>query len=323
MTVNVTEQKFFAELEIAAKANPPKPLSEQTLAEFREGANGFLDYAGASANISVFNTTIAARDGYQIPIRIYNNDLPAKSAVLIMFPGCGYIVDLFESNAIAASRIAKFAGIKVIMVNFRLAPENPLPTSIYDGFDVTKYVAIHANDFNIDPDKIFVGGLSSGGHCAAAVTNLARKDPELKIFHQILLNSCFDLTRSNHEYDSYEKEDKMLNQETVAYIFKTYGLQPEDYTKPIFSPFYDDLSDLPSTTIMVGEYDGIRNDSEAYYKKLKAAGNQVEKIILQGQTHNTIILRGVISDGEDPAAVVSKVIQKKLGVTHAVCCSCG
>lgn len=60
---------------------------------------------------------------------------------------------------------------------------------------------------------------------------------------------------------------------------------------------------------MTGEYDGIRNDSEAYYKKVKAAGNKVEKIILSGQTHNTIIMREVMTDGEDPAEVIARVVR--------------
>ncbi len=115
----------------------------------------FHKFAGQAANVSTENRSIRARDGYEVPIRIYNSDLTEKSPVLIIFPGCGYILPLFEGNAIACSRIAKYSGIKVIVVDYRLAPENPLPTPIYDAYDVTKYIATHGLEFNIDVAEVF------------------------------------------------------------------------------------------------------------------------------------------------------------------------
>ena len=106
MPVNPSELKFFAELEKQAAANPTKPFSEQTLAEFRAGTGLFLEFAGEPANVKYEDTFVPARDGYLIPIRIYNSDISELKPVLIMYPGCAFIVDLFESNAIACSRIA-------------------------------------------------------------------------------------------------------------------------------------------------------------------------------------------------------------------------
>lgn len=313
MPVNTAEKKLFEFLAKSAEVNPPKPLSDQTLADFRAGSGAFLELAGKASEVNYKEQAISARDGYQIPIRIYNNDINKITPAIIMYPGCGYIIDLFESNAIACSRIAKFSGVRVILVNFRLAPEHPLPTAIYDGYDATKYIITHAEEFKIDPDRIFIGGISSGANCAAVISNLARNDNEIKINHQILLNGNFDLTESNHEYDAYEKEDKICTREITKFITKNYGLKPEEYKNPLFSPYYEtDLSNLPPTTFIIAEYDGVRNDSEAYYKKVKAAGNQVEKIILAGQTHNTLILREAMSDGEDPAKVIADTISKNL-----------
>lgn len=318
MPVNFAEKKFFDLLEAAAQTadQPVKPLEDQTIEEFRVGASAFAEFTGKPADISYKNDFVPARDCFQIPIRIYNNTLHKNSPVLIFFPGCGYVLDWFEINAIACSRIAKYAGVKVIVVNFRLAPEYPLPTSIHDGFDATQYIAKHADHFGIDPHRIFIGGLSSGGHCAATVSNLIsheKANNTTTLYHQILLNGCYDLTQSNHEYDDFEKEDKICSREAVDFLFKQYGIEQTDYKNPLFSPYYEtNLTSLPSTSIIIGEYDGIRNDSEAYYKKLKEAGNLVEKIILPGQTHNTIVLRETMSDGEDPAKTIADIITRKL-----------
>ncbi len=313
MPVNPAEVKLFKLLEAKAAAVPQKPLEQQSIAEFRAGADMFFEFAGKPADVKFENHSVPARDGYAIPMRIYNADL-GRSPVLMMYPGCGYVFDLFETNAIACSRIAKEAGIKVILVNFRLAPEYPLPTAIYDGYDATQYIVTQAAQFQIEANKLFIGGISSGAHCAAVITNLARQDKQLTIQRQILINGYFDLTQSNHDYDEYEKEDKIFVRTAIMdFIFKQWGIKAENFKSPLFSPYYEpDLTHLPPTTIIVGEYDGLRNDSESYYQKLKAAGNAVTKIVLPGQTHNTMVMRSVLSDGEDPAHVIANSIKAEL-----------
>lgn len=314
MPVNKSEIELFKLLEQRNHANPPKPIEQQTIADFRAGAAIFLEFAGSPAEVNYQNTFVTARDGYQIPIRIYNNDIKEKKPVMIFYPGCGYVNDLFETNAIACSRIAKYAGIKVIVVNFRLAPEYPLPTSIYDAYDVTEYMAKHANEYQIDPEKIFIGGISSGAHAAAVISALARQESQFHIYHQILLNGSYDLTQSNHAYDKFEHEDKIcVRNPAIDYIFNLYGLTPGDFKNPLFSPYWQtNFANFPPTTIIVAEFDGVRNDSEAYYSKLKNAGVNVEKIVLPGQTHNTFIMHGVMSHNEDPAKTIAEVILKKI-----------
>ena len=189
MPVNPAEAKLFADLAQEAAANPPTPLDQQTISEFRGNMIFVKEFTGSASDVSFIDQQVPARDGYQIPIRIYHPDITAPGPVLIMFPGCGYMLPNFEINAIACSRIAKYSGVKVILVDYRLAPENPLPVSIYDGYDAARYIATHHEIFKIDPSKIFIGGMSSGAHCAAVVTNLARQDHDWKIHHQILLVS--------------------------------------------------------------------------------------------------------------------------------------
>ena len=186
-----------------------------------------------------------------------------------------------------------------------------MPTAIHDAYDATKYIANHSDKFNIDRKKLFIGGISSGGNCAAVISNLARHDEQLSIFHQILVNGVYDYAETNHAYDEYEKEDKICSRESVQFVFKHNGVAKQDFTNPILSPYYDpDLTQLPPTTFIIGEYDGVRNHSEAYYEKVNNVGNPVEKIVLPGQTHNTVLLRKVMSDGDDPAEVIARIIKK-------------
>lgn len=313
MPVNPSEVKFFEELSKTQQNQPSKPLAELSVAEIRAGADLFRKYVGDAAPISFKNMTIPLRDGYEISVRIYNDHLDYKSPVLIFFPGCGYILDLFETNAVVASRIAFHSGMKVIAANYRLVPEFPLPIPINDGYDIVKYLATHSDEFKIDVSKIFIGGLSSGAHCTAIISNLAQNDNSFTIFHQILLNGSYDLMQSSNEFDEYEKQDKIFFRENLPIFYKLWGVSESNYSNPQYSPYFQkDFSNVPSTTIIVGEYDGLRNDSESYYKKLGENNVSVNKIVLPGQTHNTIIMRDVMTDGTDPTEVIAHVMKSRV-----------
>lgn len=105
-------------------------------------------------------------------------------------------------------------------------------------------------------------------------------------------------------------EDKLCNKETKQFLFSNYNLSQKELALSNNSPYFEnDLSNYPKTLFIVGEYDGVRNHIEAYYEKLKKNGCDVTKFLFFGQSHNTIIMREVLKDGEDPAAVVAEVLK--------------
>ena len=186
-------EKIFGDLvESRRAASPAVPLDERTIEDLRQGTRSFVLDAGEAAAVSYVDREVPVRGAELRPVRVFNEHLGEGSPVLIFYPGCAFVFDLFEVNSIICSRIALNAGIKVILVQFRLAPENPMPTSIYDGYDATVYISTHSDDFGIDPAKIFLGGWCSGAHCAAAVSSLARGDERLHVYHQILLSGGYD-----------------------------------------------------------------------------------------------------------------------------------
>lgn len=308
--MNISEKIFGDFLEFKRKDS--LPLNNRTLEELRSGTKNFGQYTGEAASISFMDSTVPARDGFLLSIRCFNDHLPKETPVLIFYPGCAFVFDLFEVNSVICSRIAQASGIKVILVQFRLAPESPMPTSLYDGYDAALYIARNAQFFGIDQKKIFLGGWCSGAHCATAVANLSRQTKSFDVYHQILLGGSFDLTQSTREFDDYEIQDKTLNRKFLSHLAGLYYsiTDPQD---PLLSPYYEtDFEGLAPTTIICGEYDALRNDSEGYFQKLSSASIPVEKILLKGQTHNTIAMRSILAEGPDPAEVIAKVIQAKL-----------
>lgn len=302
MPVNQSDQNFFKQMEQLMESMDVKEINIETI---RQATKKMQCYAGNASPLAYKDKWIKARNGYQLKLRHYQFDDKLRP-VIIYFPGNGFIHDLFIENHVIISKIAEKAHCHAIMVDFRLAPENPYPIPLQDAMDAIDYVYKNALSLNIDNKKIVLAGFSSGANLAAVATNLLRDHANIHIYHQLLISGAYDYTNSLHEFDEFGLQDKMLDPNSAKFSFDCYSKE-EQRKEPTCSPYWEkDLSRLPPTTIMMGEYDGGRSQGEGYAKKLIDAGNQVEKIIGKGQTHGTILYRKACIDGTDPAVVAGE-----------------
>lgn len=136
------------------------------------------------------------------------------------------------------------------------------------------------SDLQVDPKQITVIGDSAGGNLAAALCLMARDTGEFQVERQILiypaLNNCyteespFPSVRENG--DSY-----LLTAKKMRHYLDLYQSTPEDRKNPYFAPILaEDLQNMPRTLILTAEYDPLRDEGEAYGRRLLEAGNQVE-----------------------------------------------
>lgn len=309
MPVNQAESDFFQQ--VLAVAEPDAtPVAEMTIDEFRAGSDVFLQYTGPAADITTHDRTIPCPAGHELKTRVYTYTDEA-APFIIFFPGCGFVLDLFEPNHIGLSRLCKAAKCNAALVQFRLCPETPMLDVIQDGVDAVKYITSHCEEFKTDPNRIVVGGFSSGGCLAASVCNQLRHSHN--IYHQLLLDGCYDQANTVDAFKQYDQQDLLCNADAIDYIFNTCCPDNDLKTNPLCSPYWEqDLSGLPNTTVIIPEYSGVRSHGEAYSDKLIAAGNKVNKIIIPGQTHNTFICRGIMNAGDDPAVVAGQAVADSL-----------
>lgn len=302
MPVNKSDLEFFNQMQrIMASISD----SEFNINAMRQIVKKMKCYSDEPACLNYQDKWITTRDGYQLRLRHYRIDDKRRPAI-IYFPGNGFIHDLFTENHSIISKIAKEAGCHAIMVDYRLAPENPYPTPLYDAMDAIYYVFEQADLLAIDSNKIVLAGFSSGANLAAVATNQLRMHPDIHVYHQLLISGAYDYTDSLHEFDHYALQDKMLDPDSAKFSFDCYS-KKEQRNHPTCSPYWEpDLSKLPPTTLMMGEYDGGRSQGEGYAKKLIDAGNEVVKIIGKGQTHGTILYRKACFDGDSPAIIAGK-----------------
>jgi acetyl esterase len=147
------------------------------------GAADVLDIA-PQATERVESFSVKARDGFDIPVRLYaptGTDLP----VLVYFHGGGFTIGSIATHDALCRQLGHLAGCAVLSVDYRLAPEHKFPTAQDDAWDVVQWVARAGAGMHLDPTRIAVGGDSAGGTLSAVCAILAR-DAGLPLALQLL-----------------------------------------------------------------------------------------------------------------------------------------
>lgn len=220
-------------------------------------------------------TTIKNFSIDDIKVRLYSNSKKANQKVIIYFHGGGFVYYNIESHDYVTRRLCAMNDCTVISVDYRLAPEHTFPAAQEDGFKVVQYVFDHATDLGIDPDKIIVAGDSAGGTISACVTHHFKNHSNIKIAAQVLIYPWVDGKIENPSIEKY-KSGFLLTKEAMLWFQKTYTPNPEDKLNPKSSPLYnEDFKNLPPAFILTAEYDPLKDEGNAYAKKLKDAGNIV------------------------------------------------
>lgn len=235
-----------------------------------------------------------AHDNTQIPCEIHRpqNDSAALPC-LIFYHGGGYAAGNLQSHRPVCRQFAKDAHAVVIAVDYRLAPEHPFPTPINDCLAAFDYISQHADQLNIDPNRIAVGGDSAGGNAAAVVAQ-QRRHATVKPKLQMLWVPWVDLSAQSPSY-TLMAEGFFLDKLTMEWYTAQYLQNPEDAQNPLASPLLQtDFSDLCPALILGAGFDPLRDEGRAYAQKLQAANVKVDYQLVTGAVHPMINVAGKV-----------------------------
>jgi acetyl esterase/lipase len=296
-------------LEAIAALNDP-PLERLSPKDARKAAaEGIKPVGGRPEPVRLIeNLEIPGPQG-QIPIRIYTPDTPAPRPAMVYFHGGGWVVCDLDTHDVVCSAIARRSGAVVISVDYRLAPEHKFPAAVVDCYAATVWVASNAERLGIDPDRIAVGGDSAGGNLGAVVSLKSRDENGPPIALQAMVYPVTDL--SSFDTPSYREfaTGYQLTKTEMEWFRDNYLSCPEDGHHPHASPLLaPDLRGLPPALIITAECDPLRDEGEAYAKRLEEAGVPVTCTRYEGMIHPFFSLSGAIPQAFDAIQQVADAV---------------
>ena len=193
----------------------------------------------------------------------------------MFFHGGGWVIGTRASHDNAFRFLAKHAGVRVLSIEYRLAPEYPFPSATEDALAAFEYAVAKASDLGADPARIAVGGDSAGGNLAAVTAQQTVKRGGPAPAFQLLIYPATDFARRYRSRDLFA-DDLFLTDVHMKWFEGHYVPEGTDLTDPRLSPLLaDDLSGLPPALVVTAGFDPLRDEGEAYAEKLREAGVEV------------------------------------------------
>ena len=226
-----------------------------------------------------------------IPLRVYrpagvgdSQRLPA----LVFFHGGGWVIGDFETHDVLCRQLTAEAGVSVVSVDYRVAPEHKFPAAVDDAWAATRWVVAHAAELGIDAARLAVGGDSAGGNLAAVVALLARDVGSPHIGLQILIYPVTDLVSESRSYADLA-DGYMLTRDSMRWFKAQYLAANADAADWRVSPLRaPSLADLPPALVITAGYDPLRDEGEAYARRLREAGVSVDAVCFGGMIHGFV-----------------------------------
>jgi acetyl esterase len=269
----------------AMAAMDAPPASQSTPEQVRESFRTLVAFGGPPAEVEVADRVAPGPAG-PVPVRVYTPEGTGPFPTLLWFHGGGYVIGDLDTADSAARGLCTGAGAVVVSVDYRLAPEHKAPAAVDDCWAATLWVAANPGEVGADPDRIAVGGDSAGGGIAALVALRAREAGTPRLVHQLLVYPYVDLAGTSPSVDE-NGTGYFLDKDTLEWFAAHYtDGSPYGLADPMVSPLYaESLEGLAPATVMTAEYDPLRDEGEAYAKRLVDAGVPVELIRYDGMIH--------------------------------------
>jgi acetyl esterase len=261
--------------------------------------------------------TVAAVEDHELTtsvgslrVRVYRPTLtPDPLPIVAYFHGGGWVIMGIETHDGICRRLANASGALVVSLEYRLAPEHRFPAALDDCFAATRWLADHGDDLGGDRSRLVVAGDSAGGNLAAAVTLRAQPEgPRLR--GQVLAYPALDAgcdTGSHHANgDGY-----LLTTSVMAWFWDCYlgpGGNPQD---PFVAPVHAaDLDRLPPTMVITAEYDPLRDEGEAYARRLEQSDVPVTRHRFAGVIHGFLGMDALVPEADAAMTEIGMFVRR-------------
>jgi acetyl esterase len=240
----------------------------------------------------------------------------ALPAILYMHGG-GWILGNAGTHDRLVRELAVGADAAVVFVEYDRSPEARYPVAIEQGYATAQWITRDGAAEGLDASRLAIAGDSVGGNMAAALTILAKHRGDVRFAHQSLY---YPVTDAAQDTDSYREfaDGPFLTAKAMAWFWDAYLPDVDKRSEITVSPLrtgIDELAGLPEALVIVDESDVLRDEGEAYARKLTAAGVRTTAVRYNGIHHDFMMLNPLRETAASTAAVEQAIhiLRKALG----------
>jgi acetyl esterase len=278
---------------VAAQGGPPiYTLPYADARQVLENAQAGVE--GLPADIEERVLPVGPNGG--VGVRIYRPKGASGTLPAVMyFHGGGWILGSKNTHDRLVRDLVSGTGAAFVFVSYTPSPESKFAGTLEECYGATQYVAEHGTELQLDPARLAVMGDSAGGCLAAAVTQIARQRRGPAIRYQVLFYPVTDAGMDTPSYREFA-EGPWLTKAAMAWFWDAYAPAAKDRKTPAASPLQEsveDLRGLPPALVIVAENDVLRDEGEAYARKLLQAGVDVTALRAIGTIHDFAMLNAL------------------------------
>lgn len=242
---------------------------------------------------------------YKIPTRVGNADVYETTnasvipggPVIVNLHGGGFIRERTANDEVFCRKMVNLLHMKVMDVDYRIAPDYPFPIALHESYDCIKWIAEHASELGVDGRKIILMGHSAGANLCAGICMMAKQSGDFTIALNAMEYPPLDLAT--------DPADKPYRGKGIPYerarLYNLYYIDPSEAKNPLASPIYateEQLTGLPRTLVITAGNDDLCTEGEEFGMKLARAGVEVTMKRFLGEGHGfTIYRRGNFDAG--------------------------
>jgi acetyl esterase len=237
-------------------------------------------------------------------------------AAVMYFHGGGWVLGDFGTHERLMRELAAGTQAAIVFVNYTRSPEARFPVALEEAYSATKWVAQRGAELGLDGTRLAVAGDSAGGNMAAAVTLLANERGGPAIRYQVLF---YPVTNARFDTGSYGQfaDGYWLTREAMRWFWDSYAPDESVRSEAIASPLLasrECLVGLPPALLITGQADVLRDEGEAYGRRLREAGVDVTAVCYEGIIHDFVMLNALAGTGaaRDAIARASRALQSAL-----------
>jgi acetyl esterase/lipase len=278
-----------------ANANPPY-LFELGPIEGRKTVDEVQSGEIAKPAVEIEDTTVPGGPSGEVSVRILRPPGAAGPLpVVVYIHGAGWVFGNSHTHDRLIRELAVGVGAAVVFPNYSRSPEARYPVAIEESYAVLEWVAEHGSDWGLDPARVAVAGDSVGGNMAAALTLMAKSRSGPRIAMQVLF---YPVTNAAFDTESYRQfaEGYFLRRDGMQWFWDQYTTDELERNEVTASPLRattEQLAGLPKALVITGEADVLRDEGEAYGRKLREAGVDVTATRYEGIIHDFVMLNAL------------------------------